>query len=398
MVAHDHPHGPLSALSRRQFVVGAVVTAAAVASGWRPAVGQGAPAVNILRGSTSQPVVSLTFDAGADRGYAGMILDTLASNGVRASFGVTGRWGEGNGDLVRRMVAEGHRLINHSYSHPSFTGFSTGAGPLSSAARANEVNACEQVLVNLTGVGGKPYFRPPYGDYDNGVLADIGHAGFAYSVMWTLDVLGWKGLSQDQVVSRVQANHGNGYIYLLHVGSQSQEGPALPRIIASLRDRGYGFATVDALIRGTAPPATFQPGQAVRVTTSLRLRTGPGVGYGVIATMPAGTICTVVSGPRAADGYSWYQLDTPYGRGWAAGEFLERSGSGGYPAGTKVRTTAALNLRTAGRLGAGVIATMPAGTVCTVVSGPAPADGYTWYQLDTPYGRGWAAGEYLTRA
>ncbi len=38
---------------------------------------------------------------------------------------------------------------------------------------------------------------------------------------------------------------------------------------------------------------------------------------------------------------------------------------------------------------------MPTGTQCTVVSGPEPANNLTWYQLDTPYGRGWAAGEYL---
>src|SRR5688572_3537892 len=45
---------------------------------------------------TNQPVIVLTFDAGADRGYAGSILDTLANKGVKASFGVTGVWASQN--------------------------------------------------------------------------------------------------------------------------------------------------------------------------------------------------------------------------------------------------------------------------------------------------------------
>jgi uncharacterized protein YraI len=134
------------------------------------------------------------------------------------------------------------------------------------------------------------------------------------------------------------------------------------------------------------------------VTAGLYLRTGPGTGYGVITTMPTGTTCTIVAGPNPANGYTWYQVDTPYGRGWAAGEFLKpTSGStpGGYPAGTKLKVTAGLYLRTGPGFSTGVITTMPTGTICTVVSGPQSANGLTWYQVDTPYGRGWAAGEYM---
>ena len=58
-----------------------------------------------------------------------MILDTLATNGLHATFGMTGKFAETYPDLVRRMVNEGHTLINHSYDHKSFTGNSTGAAP-----------------------------------------------------------------------------------------------------------------------------------------------------------------------------------------------------------------------------------------------------------------------------
>ncbi len=60
------------------------------------------------------------------------------------------------------------------------------------------------------------------------------------------------------------------------------------------------------------------------MTAGLYLRTGPGFDTGVITTMPTGTICTVVSGPQSANGLTWYQVDTSYGRGWAAGEYMTR--------------------------------------------------------------------------
>jgi uncharacterized protein YraI len=60
------------------------------------------------------------------------------------------------------------------------------------------------------------------------------------------------------------------------------------------------------------------------VIENLRLRTSPSTGAGIIATMPAGTACTVVAGPQSANGYTWYQFQTPYGTGWAAREFMSR--------------------------------------------------------------------------
>lgn len=147
-------------------------------------------AASITRGLTGQKLVSLTFDAGADRGYAGSILDTLAARGVRASFGMTGGWAGANGDLIQRIWREGHHLINHTRTHRSFTGFSTGAAALTPAERLDELETTEASLKALTGSGAKPWFRPPYGDQDAGVLRDIAADGFRYNVMWTVDSLG----------------------------------------------------------------------------------------------------------------------------------------------------------------------------------------------------------------
>lgn len=346
--------GPMSTvlshrLSRRTLLAGATGLALAHAVG--PAPAAAAAATAIYRGPTGRAVVAVSYDCGSDTGYAASILDTLAREGVPCSFGVTGTWADANPGLVQRMVAEGHQILNHTYHHPSFTGYSTGTTPVSTSVRQQEITSCESRLVALTGVPAKPYFRPPYGDIDNGVLADVGAIGFSSCVLWSLDGLGWQGLTQDQVVNRVASNNGNGYIYLFHVGADSQEGPALPRIISTLRGKGYGFATVAGLLSGSGgtppppPPAKFIAGDTAKVTAGLYLRIGVGFGASVITTMPTGTVVTIVAGPQSANGLTWYQVDSPYGRGWCAGEYLEKTGSappppppaGGFAPGETVR-------------------------------------------------------------
>ena len=215
---------------------------------------QGTAATSVTRGSPSRKMVSYTFDAGADLGYAGQILDFVRNNGVPSSFGMTGRWAASNPTYVQRMANEGHHVVNHSWTHDSFTGVSTGRGSLSPARRTEELVATNNKIVSLTGKTTKPYFRPPYGDYNSSVLRDIGANGYSRNVMWSVDSLGWKGLTAAQICSRVvgamdaDAYKGNGYIILFHVGAQSQDANALSCITNALRARGFGFGTVPQVI------------------------------------------------------------------------------------------------------------------------------------------------------
>lgn len=192
--------------------------------------------------------VALTFDAGADRGYAESILDTLRATEVRASFGMTGQWAEANPDLLRRMVAEGHHLINHTQTHDSFTGFSTGRGPKSSEARIRELDLTELAVQRIANVTTKPYFRPPYGDLDSSVAEDVHAAGYDIVAMWTVDSLGWNGLSRASIEARCLRLAAPGAIYIFHVGAAAQDGPALPAIIDGLRRDGYRMGTLDWLL------------------------------------------------------------------------------------------------------------------------------------------------------
>ena len=192
--------------------------------------------------------VALTFDAGADTGFATQILDTLREQQVVASFGMTGSWAERNPALLRRMVTEGHQLMNHTYDHTSFTGVSTRADAMSAPLRHQQIGRTEEIVRLIAGAELRPYFRPPYGDYDTSVNVDIAAAGYRYNVMWAVDSLGWNGLPAGAIVQRCLQRATPGAIFVFHVGAASQDAAALAGIIEGLRRDGYEFATVRQLV------------------------------------------------------------------------------------------------------------------------------------------------------
>ncbi|MBI5947418.1 MAG: polysaccharide deacetylase family protein [Chloroflexi bacterium] len=195
-----------------------------------------ASAAVISRGP-SIPMVAFSFDAGSDVGYTSLILDVLKANGITASFGMTGAWADQNPSMLRRIVNEGHHLINHSYNHPDFT-------TLTTAARWDQLDRADAAVTALTGLGMKPYFRPPFGSQNAAVNADLAARGYYYNVMWTVDSWGWMGLSAADIISRCLSRAEPGAIFLYHVGIQSQDGPALQAMIDGFRAQGYAIGSV----------------------------------------------------------------------------------------------------------------------------------------------------------
>lgn len=204
----------------------------------------GSPAKVLTQGIETRARVALTFDAGSDAGFTSQILDLLARYRIYGSFGVTGDWANQYPDLVRRMVNGRHQLLNHTLNHPSYTGYSTSSAPLTPAKRIAQLVAAEETMIRIAGVGAGAYWRPPFGDYDAAALRESGAIGMSRCTMWTIDSLGWDGLSSSQIRDRVLSRINNGAIVLMHVGSASQDGNALESIIKSLRSNGYQFGTV----------------------------------------------------------------------------------------------------------------------------------------------------------
>jgi len=213
-----------------------------------PALADAGQAVSIDEGTSGRREVALTFDAGDGRGYTEQILDLLAADGVIATFGVTGKWAETYPDLMRRIVADGHMVINHTYDHSSFTGNSTVKKPLTPSQRAEQLERTEQIIADLTGYRTAPYFRFPYGDYDAESLEHIAAAGYPLAIRWSCDSLAWRGDSAAQIVQKCGQDAEPGAIVLLHVDPIADY-EALPGLIGALRERDFALVTVEQLLQ-----------------------------------------------------------------------------------------------------------------------------------------------------
>lgn len=203
---------------------------------------------DITRIPTSQKVVALTFDAGGNGGGTGSILRTLDRTGVPATFFLTGEFAQGAPEAARAIVNSGHRIGNHSETHPEFS-------KITNAEIGAEVALGERTLKGL-GADPAPLFRFPYGDRNDRAIRAVNDMGYV-TVGWTVDTSGWQGTSagvtQRQVVDRVLNTLRPGQIVLAHIGAHPSDGStldadALPTIISEVRERGYRFVTLDALL------------------------------------------------------------------------------------------------------------------------------------------------------
>ncbi len=199
----------------------------------------------VTHGPGDAKLVALTFDDGPNDPATARILDVLAAKDVKATFFVVGENAEVYPDTVRRIVAEGHALGNHSYRHrkrdalldPSY-------GELERAQRAIAAAA-----------GFRPaLYRAPNGFHTPWQLRAVRRAGLV-TVHWNVQTKDWERPDPDTIVRRVLDHVRPGAIVLLHDGDDTRHGSdrtptveALPQIIDALRARGYRFVTVPELL------------------------------------------------------------------------------------------------------------------------------------------------------
>lgn len=145
---------------------------------------------------TDQPYVALTFDDLEDAAVVQELLEVLASLNVKATFFPDGK---ADPDLLALIVEQGHDIGNHTYSHSYST-------QLSASQLASELNTMENIIQDATGVTSRPYFRPPYGDYNQSVLETAGSLGYEYTIGWTTDTYDWDDYSSTAISDRVVDN------------------------------------------------------------------------------------------------------------------------------------------------------------------------------------------------
>lgn len=156
--------------------------------------------------------IALTFDDGPNPEYTPQILDILKKHQIKATFFLVGKRVQARCDLVRRIVAEGHEIANHSYTHPFLT-------KLSPAAQKEEMEKTQQVINNC--VGFRPlWLRTPYGDQSEAILK-IAHEVGLNTVLWSIDTQDWnKESSAEKIINSALQSNGQDII-LMHDSTES---------------------------------------------------------------------------------------------------------------------------------------------------------------------------------
>ncbi|QHT59073.1 delta-lactam-biosynthetic de-N-acetylase [Paenibacillus lycopersici] len=199
----------------------------------------------IFLGDTTRRELYLTFDNGYENGYTPAILDVLKAKGVPAIFFITGHYVKDKPELVQRMVAEGHLIGNHSWSHPDMS-------VISSAQINAELAKVKTAVAELTGQKEMTFLRPPRGIFSDRVLAVSKEQGYT-SVFWSVAYRDWEPSAQKgwkYAYDNVMAQLHPGAVILLHSVSKDNA-DALGRIIDAARGQGYTFKPLTELANKT---------------------------------------------------------------------------------------------------------------------------------------------------
>lgn len=190
------------------------------------------------------PYVSLTFDDGPHPTNTPRLLDILARDGVQATFFVIGKNVESYPGVAQRIVAEGHEIANHSWSHPDLM-------LLSEERVMQEVKRCQEAIEDATGRQAV-LFRPPYGSFSRARGVWLKEAFGLTTVMWSVDPQDWRLPGASVVAQRMLAAVHQGAILLAHdIHAPTIE--AMRTVVPGLKSRGYECLTTSALLaRGVA--------------------------------------------------------------------------------------------------------------------------------------------------
>ena len=201
-------------------------------------------APSVWRGPRDQRAVALTFDDGPCEATP-RILEVLSRYGVPATFFQCGVNVERAPARAREVVAAGHEIGNHTYTHPMLH-FRRREFIEEQIARA------QSAILDHTGVTPR-WFRAPFGVRWFGLRRAQRRFGLT-GVMWTVIGYDWN-LKADAIIGRVIRGVSNGVIICLHDGRELQTAPdtketveAVKGLVPRLLDRGYELRTVSRLI------------------------------------------------------------------------------------------------------------------------------------------------------
>ncbi len=199
--------------------------------------------------------LALTYDDGPNDPHTESLQDILDQHNVKATFFLIGRYVRKRPDLVRRHVALGHSIGNHTWDHPNLI-FSTPASLRSQLERTSQeiFDACGQHPT---------LFRPPFGGRRPGVFQAARHMGMT-PIMWNVTCYDWSARTNETIEQHAHRQIKGGNVILLHDGGHKEFGAdrsatvkATENLIRRYKDQGYEFVTIPEMLLAMTSPGVL---------------------------------------------------------------------------------------------------------------------------------------------
>jgi peptidoglycan/xylan/chitin deacetylase (PgdA/CDA1 family) len=206
----------------------------------------GGPRITWSEVRVNGPFIAITFDDGPHPTLTPQLLDMLKQRGIHATFFVLGSLVKDHPEIVRRALAEGHEIANHSWDHPNL-------GKMSEEAVRSQINRTKEAINAATGGKASDLMRPPYGSLTSAQRRWM-HDDLGYKIMlWSVDPFDWKRPGPEAITHRiVEGTHSGGIVLVhdIHPGSVA----AMPATLDGLLAKGFKFVTVSELLAMELPP------------------------------------------------------------------------------------------------------------------------------------------------
>ena len=197
------------------------------------------------------PYIAMTFDDGPSPETTPRLLDILKQRNIKATFFMIGQNAERNPEIVKRILAEGHEIGNHSWTHPQLA-------KLSDDRVTEEITKTQNAIKNASGYT-PTLLRPPYGSITARQKEWIENQFGLSVILWSVDPFDWKRPGASVIEQRILAGAAPGAIILSH-DIHKQTVDSMPATLDALAAKGYKFVTVSQLIAMNRPKSSPSPG------------------------------------------------------------------------------------------------------------------------------------------
>lgn len=191
----------------------------------------------VYNGNLAKAQVALACNVFWGEEYLPSMLDSLDRHDVKITFFLGGTWVAEHPELAQELARRGHELGNHSYSHPH-------PNSLSQEGNKAQIARTEKLVAELTGVTTRLY-APPYGEFNNSVLAAAAELGYT-TIMWSIDTIDWRKPPAEKIITKVSGKLHNGAIILIHPTEPTAQ--ALPELLFRIKEKGFAVLPVSAIL------------------------------------------------------------------------------------------------------------------------------------------------------